>query len=138
MAGILRGDIFWANLNPVVGREQAGHRPVLILSNNTFNKYSGTVIAMALTSRPQRAGFPLTFALDDERLPKKSWVKISQIRTLPFGLPEKSRQKVAFPLRPTAVPPDSRENGRKRFSSMTSLKNRRGRGDRGDLPEKSR
>ncbi len=82
MAGILRGDIFWANLNPVVGREQAGHRPVLILSNNTFNKYSGTVIAMALTSRPQRAGFPLTFELDDERLPKKSWVKISQIRTL--------------------------------------------------------
>ncbi len=82
MAGILRGDIFWANLNPVVGREQAGHRPVLILSNNTFNKYSGTVIAMALTSWPQRAGFPLTFELDDERLPKKSWVKISQIRTL--------------------------------------------------------
>ena len=82
MAGILRGDIFWADLNPVVGREQAGHRPVLILSNYTFNKYSGTVIAMALTSRPQRAGFPLTFELDDERLPKKSWVKISQIRTL--------------------------------------------------------
>ncbi len=82
MAGILRGDIFWANLNPVVGHEQAGRRPVLILSNNTFNKYSGTVIAMALTSRPQKAGFPFTFELDADQLPKKSWVKISQIRTL--------------------------------------------------------
>ncbi len=82
MAGILRGDIFWANLNPVVGHKQARRRPVLILSNNTFNNYSGTVIVMALTSRPQKAGFPFTFALDDEQLPKKSWVKNSQIRTL--------------------------------------------------------
>ena len=82
MAGILRGDIFWANLNPVVGHEQAGHRPVLILSNGIFNKYSGTVIAMALTSQPPKAGFPLTFELDNDLLPKKSWVKISQIRTL--------------------------------------------------------
>lgn len=82
MAGILRGDIFWANLNPTVGHEQAGRRPVLILSNEIFNRHSGTVIAMAITSRPQKAGFPLTFALDNQPLPKKSWVKISQIRTL--------------------------------------------------------
>jgi mRNA interferase MazF len=82
MAQILRGDIFWANLDPVRGREQAGQRPVLILSNDVFNQRSGTVIAMALTSQPQRAGFPLTLELDDTNLPKKSWLKISQIRTL--------------------------------------------------------
>lgn len=69
-------------LNPTVGKEQAGHRPVLILSHNVFNKRSGTVIAMALTSQPQKAGFPLTYQLDSKQLKKASWVKISQIRTL--------------------------------------------------------
>ena len=58
MARILRGDIVWADLNPVKGREQAGLRPVLILSKDVFNKHSGTVIAVAITSQPQRAGFP--------------------------------------------------------------------------------
>ncbi len=82
MAGILRGDIRWADLNPVRGHEQAGLRPVLVLSHDIFNECSGTVIAMALTSQPQRAGFPLTLELKTGRLPKRSWVKISQIRTL--------------------------------------------------------
>ena len=82
MAGILRGDIHWADLNPVIGSEQGGFRPVLILSHNIFNNRSGTVIAAAITSQPQRAGFPLTLELTDTKLPKKSWVKISQIRTL--------------------------------------------------------
>ena len=82
MARILRGDIIWADLNPVRGHEQAGMRPVLILSHDVFNARSGTVIAMALTSQPQRAGFPLTLELSSSKLPKKSWVKISQIRTL--------------------------------------------------------
>jgi len=82
MAGILRGDIHWADLNPVIGSEQGGFRPVLILSHNIFNDRSGTVIAVAITSQPQRAGFPLTLELSDTQLPKKSWVKISQIRTL--------------------------------------------------------
>jgi len=82
MARILRGEIRWADLNPVRGREQAGLRPVLILSQDVFNERSGTVIAVALTSQPQRAGFPLTFELNTKGLPKKSWVKISQIRTL--------------------------------------------------------
>jgi mRNA interferase MazF len=54
----------------------------LILSQEVFNDRSGTVIAVALTSQPQKAGFPLTLALSDQRLPKKSWVKISQVRTL--------------------------------------------------------
>jgi mRNA interferase MazF len=82
MARILRGEIRWAHLNPVRGREQAGQRPVLILSQDVFNDRSGTVIAVALTSQPQRAGFPLTLELRARGLPKKSWVKISQIRTL--------------------------------------------------------
>ncbi len=82
MARILRGDIFWANLNPSIGNEQTGHRPVLILSREVFNKHSGTVIAVALTSQPQKAAFPLTLELDNTKLPKKSWAKISQIRTL--------------------------------------------------------
>jgi len=81
MAAILRGDIRWADLNPVIGSEQDGLRPVLVLSHNVFNERSGTVIAVAITSQSQRAGFPLTMELQ-ESLPKKSWVKISQIRTL--------------------------------------------------------
>jgi len=82
MARILRGDIVWADLNPVRGREQAGQRPVLVISQDVFNERSGTVIAVALTSQPQKAGFPLTLELPHPQLPKKSWVKISQIRTL--------------------------------------------------------
>ena len=82
MARILRGEIRWADLNPSRGREQAGLRPVLILSHDIFNERSGTVIAVAITSQPQRAGFPLTLELKAGNLPKQSWVKISQIRTL--------------------------------------------------------
>jgi mRNA interferase MazF len=82
MARILRGDIRWADLSPTRGREQAGRRPVLVLSQDVFNERSGTVIAVALTSRPPRAGFPLTLELRSKRLPKRSWAKISQIRTL--------------------------------------------------------
>ena len=82
MARILRGDIYWADLEPTKGREQAGRRPVLVISQEMFNSHSGTVIALAITSQPQRAGFPLTYALPETLLPKPSWVKISQIRTL--------------------------------------------------------
>jgi mRNA interferase MazF len=82
MAGILRGEIRWADLNPMRGHEQAGLRPVMILSHDIFNERSGTVIAVAITSQPQNAGFPLTLELKSINLPKKSWIKISQIRTL--------------------------------------------------------
>jgi len=82
MARVLRGDIVWADLSPTRGREQAGRRPVLILSQDVFNEHSGTVIAVALSSQPQSAGFPLTLELTHSRLPKRSWVKVSQIRTL--------------------------------------------------------
>jgi len=92
MARILRGDIHWADLNPVVGSEQGGLRPVIVLSQNVFNERSGTVIAVALTSQPQRAGYPLTLEIGDSKLPKKSWVKISQIRTLSV---KRIRKKIA-------------------------------------------
>jgi mRNA interferase MazF len=69
-------------LKPVRGREQTGLRPVLILSHDLFNRKSETVIAMAITSQPQKAGFPLTQELPTEMLPRPSWVKISQIRTI--------------------------------------------------------
>src|SRR5262245_4464457 len=82
MAAILRGEVRWADLDPTRGHEQAGLRPVLILSADVFNDRSGTVIAMALTSQPQRAGFPLTLALKSLKLNKQAWAKISQIRTL--------------------------------------------------------
>ncbi len=82
MAGVLRGEIYWADLNPVRGHEQAGHRPVLVISHDVFNQRSGTVIALALTSQAPKAGFPLSLELQGAKLPKPSWVKIGQIRTL--------------------------------------------------------
>ena len=82
MAPILRGEIRWADLNPTIGHEQSGIRPVLILSSDVFNAKSGTVIAVALTSQKPKAGFPLTLSLGKTEMPKQLWVKISQIRTL--------------------------------------------------------
>jgi mRNA interferase MazF len=82
MARILRGEIRWADLNPVRGHEQAGQRPVLILSHDVFNERSGTVIAVAMTSQEPRAGFPLTLESKAAGLKKRSWIKISQVRTL--------------------------------------------------------
>ena len=82
MARILRGEIRWADLNPARGRKQSGRRPVLILSHDVFNERSGTVIAMAITSRPQKAGFPLAMEIGAKGLPRRSWIKISQVRTL--------------------------------------------------------
>ena len=74
--------MFWADLDPARGREQTGRRPVLVISYDIFNERSGTAIAMAITSQPQTAGFPLTVELIGGNLPKRSWVKVGQIRTL--------------------------------------------------------
>jgi len=82
VARILRGDIVWADLDPARGHEQGGRRPVVVLSDDAFNARSGTVIVMAITSTPQRAGYPLALELAGVKLPKRSWVKISQVRTL--------------------------------------------------------
>jgi len=82
LAEILRGEIIWADLEPTRGREQAGHRPVMIISNELFNSNSGTVIAVAVTSKPQRAGFPLTTEVEGGVAGSPAWIKIGQIRTL--------------------------------------------------------
>ena len=81
MADILRGEVRWAELDPTRGNEQRGLRPVLILSHDVFNERSGTVLAMAITSQPQKAGFPLTLPLGKVG-GKEAWLKISQIRVL--------------------------------------------------------
>jgi mRNA interferase MazF len=82
MARILRGEVRWANLNPTLGHEQSGMRPVLILSNDVFNERMQIVIAIALTSKQPKFGFPLALEIDSEELPKKSWALMGQIRTL--------------------------------------------------------
>ncbi len=82
MARILRGGIYWADITDGKGHEQAGVRPVLVISHTEFNATSKTAIVIPLTSAEQKAGYPLTLELSNIDLPKKSWLKISQIRTL--------------------------------------------------------
>lgn len=82
MARVLRGEVRWADLGAARGHEQSGLRPVLVLSADVFNERSGTAIVAALTSQPQRAGYPLTLPVASVALPKPSWVKISQVRTI--------------------------------------------------------
>lgn len=82
MARILRGEIWWAELDPVVGHEQAGNRPVIVISHDILNAKSGVVIALAITSRQPRAGFPISHRITSTSLPKPSWVLINQVRTL--------------------------------------------------------
>jgi mRNA interferase MazF len=81
MASVLRGDIRWAELDPTRGNEQQGTRPVLVISHDIFNERSGTVLAMAITSQPQRAGYPLSLPLGSVA-GKEAWLKISQVRVL--------------------------------------------------------
>jgi mRNA interferase MazF len=82
VARILRGDIIWADLTPTIGKEQAGIRPVIVLSHDVFNDRSETVIAIALTGKEPRASFPLTLEITSAKLPKRSWAKLGQIRTI--------------------------------------------------------
>jgi mRNA interferase MazF len=82
VARILRGDVIWTDLNPGIGHEQAGQRPVIVLSHDEFNDRSGTVIAIPITGQEPRASFPLTLEIESVKLPKRSWAKIGQIRTL--------------------------------------------------------
>ena len=81
---VRRGDIFYADLSPVVGSEQGGVRPVLIIQNDMGNKYSPTVICAAITSRMNKAKLPTHIPLSAERyaLPKDSVVLLEQIRTI--------------------------------------------------------
>lgn len=83
MARILRGDIIWADLDPVRGHEQGGRRPVVVISSERLNTASAaTVIAMALTTRPQRLPFPFVLELESSPSGRRSWVKLSQVRVL--------------------------------------------------------
>ena len=87
---IKRGEIYYADLNPVVGSEQGGIRPIIVLQNDVGNKYSPTVIAAATTSRLTKAKLPTHIELtrQDSPLPKDSVVLLEQIRTI-----DKSRIK---------------------------------------------
>ena len=81
---VKRGDIFYADLSPVVGSEQGGVRPVLIVQNDTGNRHSPTVIAAAITSQTGKARLPthISLAAMSCGLPKDSVVLLEQIRTL--------------------------------------------------------
>lgn len=93
---VQRGEIWWADLDPVQGQEQGGKRPVLVLSNNIFNTRSGTVIVVPVTSQEPRAGYPLTLELTETELPKRSWVKMGQIRTLAVSRLDTKAAEVSF------------------------------------------
>lgn len=82
MAPILRGELWWAELDPTRGNGEACTWPVLVLSHDIFNERSRTVITMAVTSREPRTPFPLALELTSAQLPKRLWVKIGQVRTL--------------------------------------------------------
>ncbi len=81
---IKRGDIYYADLSPVVGSEQGGVRPVLIVQNDVGNRYSPTVIAAAITSRMSKTSLPTHIAVDGNScgLSKNSVVLLEQVRTL--------------------------------------------------------
>lgn len=81
---IKRGDIYYANLNPVIGSEQGGTRPVLIISNDVGNKYSPTVIVAPITSRIHtKAKLPAHTLINDfEGLDKNSIILLEQVRTI--------------------------------------------------------
>ncbi len=81
---VKRGDIYYADLSPVVGSEQGGVRPVLIVQNDIGNKYSPTVIAAAITSQKEKSNLPthIRVTADDCGLAKDSIVLLEQIRTI--------------------------------------------------------
>lgn len=87
---IKRGDIYYADLRPVVGSEQGGVRPVLIIQNDTGNKHSPTVICAAITSRMNKAKLPTHVELDSQKynIVKDSVILLEQLRTI-----DKSRLK---------------------------------------------
>ena len=87
---VKRGDIFYADLSPVVGSEQGGLRPVLIVQNDVGNKYSPTVIAAAITSKMSKAKLPTHIAIDavQYHMVKDSVILLEQLRTI-----DKSRLK---------------------------------------------
>ena len=91
---VKRGDIFYADLSPVVGSEQGGVRPVLVVQNDIGNKYSPTVIIAAITSQMNKVKLPTHVEVSAEfGLPKNSVVLLEQIRTIDK---KRLREKVGF------------------------------------------
>ena len=85
-----KGDIYYADLSPVVGSEQGGNRPVLTVQNDVGNRYSPTVIVAAITSQTGKASLPthIRISMQESGLPKSSVALLEQIRTI-----DKSRLK---------------------------------------------
>lgn len=81
---IKRGNVFYANLNPVVGSEQGGVRPVLVIQNDVGNRYSPTVIVAAITSKINKAKLPthVEIKAEEGKLEKDSVILLEQIRTI--------------------------------------------------------
>jgi mRNA interferase MazF len=81
---VKRGDVYYADLSPVIGSEQGGVRPVLIIQNDIGNRYSPTVIVSAITSQINKAKLPthIEISSEDFSLPKDSVVLLEQIRTI--------------------------------------------------------
>lgn len=80
---VKRGDVFYADLSPVVGSEQGGVRPVVIIQNDTGNKYSPTVIISAITSQTGKTNLPTHVKIEgDIKLPKNSVILLEQVRTI--------------------------------------------------------
>lgn len=79
---IIRGEIYYADLSPVVGSEQGGYRPVLVLQNNKGNKFSTTVIVAPISSKVQKNKIPTHVLIENENLERKSIVLLEQIRTI--------------------------------------------------------
>ena len=77
-----RGDIYYANLSPVIGSEQGGHRPIIILQNNKGNLYSKTTIAAAITGELDKAHLPTHIIFTADGMKKKSMVLLEHIRTI--------------------------------------------------------
>ena len=92
---IKRGDIYYADLSPVVGSEQGGLRPVLIVQNNVGNRYSPTVIAAAITSQQNKAKMPTHIEISAEEygLNKDSVILLEQIRTIDK---KRLREKIGY------------------------------------------
>nr|WP_279388484.1 type II toxin-antitoxin system PemK/MazF family toxin [Anaerospora hongkongensis] len=81
---VKRGDIYYANLSPVVGSEQGGHRPVLVIQNDVGNKYSPTIIVAAITSQISKAKLPTHIEISSKQfsLEKDSVILLEQLRTI--------------------------------------------------------
>ena len=82
MRSVRRGELYWADPGPVLGHEQAGHRPMLVLSREVFNDSHRVAIVASVTSRPPKSDFPLSWPLGSGGLPRPSWAISWQVRTV--------------------------------------------------------